>query len=238
MWRTPIGERTLRGCEWELFREGLGLLKDLVERWLDDPDSSTSGVDAFDRLQPASRLAMLAIVGKALHDEAEPCPELTAVTEGTFASVYVTIGDWIEVEIDTARDDPLPEDDEFGLRKLVLDTFREVTPEWEGSLPAPDCEDLGEWTFLLEVLMDRVLWDRDFEDEELFLDVDPERGHHMKKNSGNRRGLLHGDRSRTHRRRARGNLGEPEPALRATRTSPTAASLRKMMIIPGFDAAV
>ena len=184
MWRTPIGERTLRGLEWELFREGLGLLKDQVATWLDDPDSSTTGVAAFDCLQPASRLAMLAIVGKALHDEAEPCPELTALTEGTFASVYVTIGDFIEVEIDIASRDPSPEDDEFGLRRLVLDTFREVAPEFEGSLPAPDCEDQGEWTFLLDMLMDRVLWDRDFEDEELFLDVEPGQGRYLKRAMG------------------------------------------------------
>ncbi len=103
MWRTPIGERILLGREWELFSEGLGLLEDQVETWLDDPELSMTGVGVFDRLQLESKLAMLALVGKALHDGDEPCPELTALTEGTFAAVYAALRQFLEVEFDFAR---------------------------------------------------------------------------------------------------------------------------------------
>src|SRR4051794_14261888 len=129
MWRTPIGERVLRGSEWDLFCEGLGLLRDQVETWLDDPDLCMTGVAIFDRLQPASQLAMLALVGQALHDEAEPCPDLTALTEGTLAAVYASIHQWIEIDIDFAREDPQPDADQSALRVLVLAAFREANPE-------------------------------------------------------------------------------------------------------------
>jgi hypothetical protein len=184
MWRTPIGERILVGAEWDLFRAGLGLLKDQVETSLDDPDLAMTGVGAFDRLQPAAKLAMLALVGKALHDEAEPCVELTALSEGTFAAVYDVIRQFIEIEIDFAREGATPDDDESPLRMLVLAAFREVSPEWDGSLPAPDCEDIDEWTFLLDALIDRVLWDRDFDEEELFVDADPGQGQLLKRELG------------------------------------------------------
>ena len=62
--------------------------------------------------------------------------------------------------------------------------FREANPEWDDALPGPNCEDLDEWTSLLEVLMDRVLWDRDFEEEELFLDADPDVSHFRKNQMG------------------------------------------------------
>jgi hypothetical protein len=184
MWRTSIGERTLRGKEWDLFREGLSMLWDRITMSRRDPHLCMTGVGVFDDLQPASRLAMLALVGKALHDEAEPCPDLTALTEGTFAAVYAVIRDQIDVEIESGREDPSSYGDDSSLRALVLATFHEVSPEWHDSLPSPDCEDVDHWTILLNVLMDRVLWDRDFEDEELFLDTDPGVGDPLKKKLG------------------------------------------------------
>ncbi len=59
-----------------------------------------------------------------------------------------------------------------------------MEPEWEGPLPTPDCENLDDWTFLLDMLMDRVLWDRDFDEEDLVLDAEPELGHHLKTELG------------------------------------------------------
>ncbi len=186
MWRTSIGERTLRGKEWELFREGLSSLRLMVELSLDGADVRITEVGAFDALQPASRLAMLALVAKALHDPAEPCPALTALTEGTFAAVYAGIRQHIEIEIEIdwekvgeqpLRDRPL-------LRDLVLAAFHEACPEWPDPLPGRDCDDLDEWSFLLDALMDRVLWDRDFDEEGLFLDAEPELAAHLKKELG------------------------------------------------------
>ena len=184
MWRTSIGERTLIGMEWELFQEGLSMLWDQIKVSGSDPHLCTTGVGVFDGLQPASKLAMLALVGKALRDPAEPCPDLTALTEATFAAVYTMIRAQIELEIECARLDTAPRRGDDVFRKRVLATFREVGPEWPDPLPRSDCRDLDEWDFLLDELMDRVLWDRDFEDEELFLDADPGLGRHLKKELG------------------------------------------------------
>src|SRR4051812_19460645 len=40
MWWTPLGERVLRGAAWELFRDGLSTVRDLVEesKSSDDPE--------------------------------------------------------------------------------------------------------------------------------------------------------------------------------------------------------
>ncbi len=102
MWRTSIGERVLRGDEWEVFRQGLWALWDRIEMSFDDADSWPAGVQVFDRLTAPSKLAMLAMVGKALHDEAVPCLPLTALTEGTFAAVYEVIREIISIEIDAS----------------------------------------------------------------------------------------------------------------------------------------
>jgi len=203
MWRTKIGERTLRGCEWDLFRAGLSALWEQIGDSFDEPELCATGIGVFDRLQPAAKLAMLALVGTALRDEHEPCPELTALTEGTFGAVYAVIRQEIEIEIDLGREEPPPESQEFSMRALVLAAFRETNPDWENSLPEPgygdeddekveapslpepDCEEIDAWDDLLDELMDRVLWDdRDFEEEELILDVDPEVGRYLKRQLG------------------------------------------------------
>ena len=139
MWHTQLGERTLSGSEWELFRQGLRALWDHVDDAGDEPVLCETGVAVFDRLQPASKLAMIALVGKALTEENEPCPPLTALTEGTFAAVYATIREEIELEIDMRREGPQPEGEEFSMRPLVLAAIRQTNPEWEN--PHPDPED-------------------------------------------------------------------------------------------------
>ena len=129
MWRTNIGDRALRGAEWGLFRQGLWLLWDHIEDAGDEPELCRTGVAVFDRLQPSSKLAMIALVGKALSSENEPCPALTALAEGTFAAVYAVIGQEIEIEIDMGREGPQTEGEEFSMRPLVLEAVRETNPD-------------------------------------------------------------------------------------------------------------
>jgi hypothetical protein len=198
MWHTPLGERTLRGSEWELFRQGLRALWNHIDDAEDEPLTYETGVAVFDRLLPVSKLAMIALVGKALSDENEPGPELTALTEGTFAAVYATFRQEIEVEIDLASDGTQPKSEDYSKRGLVLAAIRETNPDWENpdpddsgqgyltrSLPRPDSEDCGAWHDLLEEITDRVLWgDRDFEEAELFLDRDPRESRQLKQLMG------------------------------------------------------
>jgi hypothetical protein len=204
MWRTPSGERILQCCEWRLFREGLSLLWDQVEESVDDPDLCMTGVRVFDRLEPPTKLAMLALVGSALHDDHEACPKLTALTEGTFAAIYAVIRQWIDIEIDSAKEGPSLTSDPNSMRNLVLAAYREAQSRWkemdtsegpddehedEDEPPslflAPDSEDCDAWADLLDELMDQVLWgDRDFEEEDVMLDLAPDLGRGLKSQLG------------------------------------------------------
>ena len=90
----------LRGAEWDLFREGLSCLWDEVEVAEEEDGPGTTGIAVFDELPKAERLAFLATVAKGLTDEDEPCPDLTALTEGTVAAIFAHIRYHIEVEIE------------------------------------------------------------------------------------------------------------------------------------------
>jgi len=205
MWWTPNGERALKGAEWELFREGLDMSWDWVEESMNDPDLFPFDVEAFDRLQPVQRLALLALVGTALKDESSPHPELTAHNEATVAAIFSNITTQVAMEIDLA-----PEDETFdertSTRKLVLAAYHEaaaqeaaeqqkeadetedirspVMPPTTGdeeendaqvwSPPAADSVDMEEWTFLIDYLANRILWeDGDYEMGDDFMDADP-----------------------------------------------------------------
>ncbi|HKB40783.1 MAG TPA: hypothetical protein VKD72_30435, partial [Gemmataceae bacterium] len=100
MWRTSLGDRVLRGAEWELFRTSLSCVWDLVEESFGVGDLFESGIDAFDDLQPGQKLALLALVGKALRDEAAPTPPLTAHNEAAIAAVFENVRQSIELEAD------------------------------------------------------------------------------------------------------------------------------------------
>jgi hypothetical protein len=86
MWRTPSGERVLVGAEWALVRAALGGLWDGVEDAADAPDLFEAGVAAFDELQPGQKAALLAAVGRALHDPGVPPSPLTAHGEAAIAA--------------------------------------------------------------------------------------------------------------------------------------------------------
>jgi hypothetical protein len=88
------GYRVLRGAEWELFRVGLSTLWDEIESQLDDEEPGLTDVKAFDRLSRPERLALLAQVGRGLHDRREPCPDLTALNEAAVAAVFAQVVTW------------------------------------------------------------------------------------------------------------------------------------------------
>ncbi|MBY0527466.1 MAG: hypothetical protein K2R98_28980 [Gemmataceae bacterium] len=173
MWYTSDGDRVMRGAEWRLFQLALSSLWDEVEESFDDPSLCETGVRTFDDLQPNQKLAMLALVGQAMHDATLPSPDLTAHTEGTAAAIFDHILHSIEMEMDF-QDEP---DNQFATywRDLVLDAARETEVDCEGDpFPEPRCTDLGEWDCLIEGLSSRIFWDADYDMGREFLDADPE----------------------------------------------------------------
>lgn len=179
MWRTPRGERVLRGPEWALFREGLSSLWDRVE---DSPDGEDDlfdlGVRAFDRLQRGQKLWLLAEAGRALRDEATPAPEPTACLEAAVAAVFRLVLQEIELEIDGG----IETDDPLFWRRLAKDAVEAADhgdEEEEGGGPSilAISTDLDAWAGCVEHLANLILWDDgDFEMEDEFLDAPPERG--------------------------------------------------------------
>jgi hypothetical protein len=166
MWRTSAGERVLRGAEWDLVRVALAGLWDEVEgQFHGEAPAFASGIVAFDDLQPAQKLAMLAQAARALHDEATPSPELTAHSEGALAAVFAYARE-------AARDE-IAVGESVYWRRLILAACREADADPDDVLPGADCLDVGEWDLLLECLGERIFWDADYEMGDAFLDADP-----------------------------------------------------------------
>lgn len=67
-------------------------------------------------------------------------------------------------------------------RRQILETVSVIDSELE--LPDADCGDFDEWSFLIDVLRDRILWDRDFWAEPTFGDADPVKAHEARSRMG------------------------------------------------------
>jgi len=167
MWCTSQGERVLNGAEWDLFREGLSCLWDDVEASEEEDGPGTTGIAVFDELPKAERLSLLASVAKGLTDEDEPCPDLTALTEGTVAAIFAHILYLIEVEIELQEEAMASGSSRMvrsrRLRQMVLAAADQVGID-RGPLRVESGSDaLAEWSDLTDELRDRILWDdRDY----------------------------------------------------------------------------
>src|SRR5208283_2723796 len=177
MWWTSEDERVLTGAEWGLFRLGLSTLWDDVEMSDDEEEPGATGAAVFDNLRKPERLALLAQVARGLRDEGEPCPDLTALMEGTVAAVFAQLRYLIAIEIESDADRVGPSAANGARggtpRHLVLAAIREANPDRE--LPSSGSSDLTVWSALLDSLLDRILEDRDYLAGSLFLDADPSR---------------------------------------------------------------
>lgn len=202
-WHTPRGVRVLAGPEADLFRDALMTLKDWIVDDVDQVEALHEfGLPAFDSATARGKLAVLAEVGHALLFETDVCPELTAVNESAIGAIFVALEQSVEHEIDIEFDftdvdlenidpengDPENGDPEDGdwkddgaedgdwkdsklWRRQILETICVIDPELE--LPDVECSDSDEWSFLIDALRDRILWDHDFSAEPAFGDADP-----------------------------------------------------------------
>ena len=165
-----------------MFREALGHVTDMVEQEIaDDSDPWDFGIPVFDQMQPTAKLALLAEVGWALLRVTDSCPKLTAINEAVVAALFGDVEQSIQIEIDWSKEEAA--DNELqAWRKLVLAVFREDADTLD--LPESDCEDVGEWKLLVEVLSDRILWDDDFNEAERFLDESPDEAERLRERWG------------------------------------------------------
>jgi hypothetical protein len=161
MWRTPEGNRTLSGVEAEVFLEGL---RSLAAELLDQRDDHESDVPAFDALSFGQRVSTLQHVANGLLRSDVPVAVHTAANEAAIYAVYRQLHRMVVDELVVCEHGG---EECFEVRELLHRTRTAIHAD---GTPPSDCTDEAEWDALVESLSERVLWDRDFECGDVFLD--------------------------------------------------------------------
>ena len=201
MWRTSTGNRTLYGAEAALLRAAIDVMIDDLEYQLESCDETgvwQFGIAVFDHLSAGQRLAVLNAVARHLLTDTDETLPLSATTEAAVGAVFEEIRDQVVMEIETTDPDhpqiyfagPEAEcPDGCGLwRHRVLAAYDQVrrcsdpqVPESDEGMPASaEDGDLRSWETVIERLADAILWDRDYEMAECFLDAAPEAARHRR----------------------------------------------------------
>jgi len=161
MWWTQNGHRVLEPHEAILFAESL---LDLLEDFnLSDTDDYPLGITAFDKLTYGQKISVLSTVANGLLRTDVPMVTLTAALEAGIAAVFEHLKNLITIEIDD-------EQPQTYWRQIVIAARKEAEGE---EIPAPDCDDLNEWSIELECVEEGILWDADYEIEHLYADRSP-----------------------------------------------------------------
>ena len=167
MWHTNSGERTLEGAEARLFAEALW---DFVSELEVDEGDYDVGLEVFDRLTYGPKVSLLSIIGDGLLKLDVPMRKLTAVVESAIAAFF----DHLKIAVIIEIDEP---EIKSNWRKMILAARRQVGAE---DLPKEDCENEQEWLIEIEELSDLILWDADYEYEDLYIDKPPEEAQALK----------------------------------------------------------
>jgi hypothetical protein len=154
----------LAGAEATVFVEALGMMVDMLR-----DGEFEFGQPIIDRLQQGQRLVVFEQVATGLLRTETPEPRLTAVVEAAVAAVYEWITDMVRMEIELAGDTAF-EPKHPTWRQLVWNASHEAKFD---ELPPADSSDVEKWESLVDLLSERVLWDRDFEYEARYVDADP-----------------------------------------------------------------
>jgi hypothetical protein len=164
--------RVLTEPEWALFAAGVDLLWDWIESDIEaGGDDANLGLVAFDRLTSEQKLVMLADVANALRTVSVPLPRHTASNEATIAAVFSVLRGALELEIDVATDDEMPPS--ASIRQLLLACCSDAD-DYDDLLPGVSSEDLEEWGLILEEIVDRILWDCDYQSSNDLMDLPPD----------------------------------------------------------------
>ena len=167
MWHTDCGDRTLEGAEARLFAETLW---DFVQELEVDEGDYDVGLEVFDRLTYGQKVYLLSIIGDGLLKLDVPMRKLTAVVESAIAAVF----DHLKIVVNIEIDEP---EIKSNWRKMILAVRRQFGAE---ELPKEDCKDDQEWLIEIEELSYLILWDADYEDEDLYIDKPPEEAQALK----------------------------------------------------------
>jgi len=167
MWHTNTGDRTLEGAEAKLF--AYTLWDFLCELEVEGGDYDV-GLKVFDYLTYGQKISMLSTVDNGLLKPDVPIRNLTAAVESAIAAVF----DYLKIVTIMEIDEP---DLNSNWRKMILAARKESGGE---DLPEEGCADEQEWFLQIEELSYLILWDYDFEDEDLYIDKPPEEARLLK----------------------------------------------------------
>jgi hypothetical protein len=189
MWHSSRGDRTLRGGEAVLVASAIDMMIDALMIHLDDCDEVNfddgyqsipdceSGIAVYDRLNACQRIGLLHQLANYLLTETSRAPKLNATSDAGVAAIFVEIRDQLAIELDLETS--LAEDDSFYWRRMVVDAMYELADDPEAKsheiedVPSVACRDLGVWEDVVDQMVSAILWDRDFEIADGFLDQDP-----------------------------------------------------------------
>lgn len=197
MWPTSRGDRTLGGTEAVLVAQAIAAMLDLIVEQIEDPWEGEetdpeptlhaalhTGISLYDGLNLGQRLAVLHQTARHLLTPIDiPDRQLAAIDDATVAAIFAEIRDRIEIEADYLT----PEATATGVdsdpnasrwRRWVLATCHEVlgSGEWDAfsAGQAYRSVPLAQWEDWIDCLASAILWDRDFEFADSFLDADPD----------------------------------------------------------------
>jgi len=169
MWHTATGDRVLKGAEAQIFATSAYIM---VRREREGDGTDRYGIPVFDALTSSQKNTMLHQVTQALLRPEVSMPELTAILEGTIAAVLQNVYLLLEFEVSANPDSTI-------FRSFVAKTCRRIVKHREPEdrkVPDDFCEGQEEWEFCMELMHDAILWDFDYLDENLFVDLPPEQG--------------------------------------------------------------
>jgi len=173
MWHTATGDRVLKGAEAQIFATSAYIM---VRREREGDGTDRYGIPVFDALTSSQKIAMLHQVTRALLRPEVPMPELTAILEGTIAAVLQNVYLLLEFVVSAYPDSTI-------FRSFVAKSCRRIVKHREPEdrkVPDDFCEDQEAWEFCMELMHDAILWDFDYLDEDLLVDLPPEQGEFAK----------------------------------------------------------
>jgi len=188
MWHTSQGDRTLRNDEAFLVRMSIESLINTLLVHVDEEIQNEavgadtridceSGITAYDSLTISQRIAVLHDVAMYLLTDTDKVLALSAELEAAVAAIFVEIRDQVAIEIDFPSFDGCRNP---SWRTLVRAAYGSLFADIK-SVPLPQSRDIRQWEHLIESLSDAILWDRDFEMADSFLDDDPGVSHHRQR---------------------------------------------------------
>jgi len=173
-WWTGSGHITMPKPVIDLMAEAAMTLREeiVLEISDEDPDFHPHvGVPVFDSLDPRTQVFALAYVLRHLSEPALPSPGLYAWNEGTAWAIFARAREQLEIEFEFEKDADVDAGLAFRFRRLIRQALKAVDPS--ARRPPLRSRNLDAWEDCLELIADRIFWDRDFLDEAAFVDLDP-----------------------------------------------------------------